>query len=130
MGSDPAGLTPLQSLSVSAVYIALSEARRRTKIHCRTGKLCPGGRPAGSDPVHLALRCSQMTLAQSPHAPEFSRLIQFLMRVPSIRHNDTPSSGIGTGRDQDGLWWIKFGIDIEHPLAWSVVQELGHVLNY
>jgi hypothetical protein len=25
---------------------------------------------------------------------------------------------------------VKFAIDIEHPLAWSVVQELGHVLNY
>ena len=30
----------------------------------------------------------------------------------------------------DGYWWVKFTIDIEHPLAWSVVQELGHVLNY
>ena len=29
-----------------------------------------------------------------------------------------------------GLWWVKFHIDIEHPLAWRVVQELGHVLNY
>jgi len=25
---------------------------------------------------------------------------------------------------------MKFTIDIDHPLAWSVVQELGHVLNY
>ena len=27
-------------------------------------------------------------------------------------------------------WWIKFKIDVEHPLAWQTVQELGHVLNY
>ncbi|MGE0400900.1 MAG: hypothetical protein AB7T06_29585 [Kofleriaceae bacterium] len=25
---------------------------------------------------------------------------------------------------------MKFSIDIDHPLAWRVVQELGHVLNY
>jgi hypothetical protein len=25
---------------------------------------------------------------------------------------------------------VKLVIDIEHPLAWRVVQELGHVLNY
>jgi hypothetical protein len=24
----------------------------------------------------------------------------------------------------------KFAIDIRHPLAWSVVQELAHVLDY
>jgi hypothetical protein len=25
---------------------------------------------------------------------------------------------------------VKFSIDIGHPLAWHVVQELGHVMNY
>jgi hypothetical protein len=25
---------------------------------------------------------------------------------------------------------VKFAIDLDHPLAWSVVQELGYVLNY
>ena len=25
---------------------------------------------------------------------------------------------------------MKFGIDIDHPLAWNVVQEFGCVLNY
>ena len=25
---------------------------------------------------------------------------------------------------------MKFSIDIDHPSAWHVVQELGHVLNY
>jgi hypothetical protein len=66
----------------------------------------------------------------SRHAPEFSGLIEFLCRIPAIPHNDTRSLGIGTGYDQGGFWWIKFGIDITHPLAWCVVQELGHVLNY
>ncbi|HEX8219310.1 MAG TPA: hypothetical protein VF914_08865 [Chloroflexia bacterium] len=27
-------------------------------------------------------------------------------------------------------WWLKFDIDLHHPLAWNVVQELGSVLNY
>lgn len=55
--------------------------------------------------------------------PDFSVLERFLRRVPAIE------GSIGTGAD-DGLWWVKFSIDIDHPLAWRVVQELGHVLNY
>ncbi len=37
---------------------------------------------------------------------------------------------IGSGVGEENLWWVKFTIDIAHPLAWRVVQELGHVLNY
>jgi hypothetical protein len=51
-------------------------------------------------------------------------LKSYLRRVPGIR--DTFGSGIF----EDGNWWIKFSIDIAHPLAWNVVQELGCVLNY
>jgi hypothetical protein len=54
----------------------------------------------------------------------FQRLKQYLSRVPAI------SGGVGTGFDGEGYWWVKFAIDITHPLAWRVVQELGHVLNY
>jgi hypothetical protein len=54
---------------------------------------------------------------------DFTSLEQFLRRVPAIE------GSIGKGAD-DGLWWVKFSIDIDHPLAWRVVQELGHVLNY
>lgn len=28
------------------------------------------------------------------------------------------------------MWWVKFSLDIHHPLAWNVVQEFGHILNY
>ena len=31
---------------------------------------------------------------------------------------------------EDGTWWVKFRIDIGHPLAWQVVQEMGYILNY
>ena len=57
-------------------------------------------------------------------AAAFRSLEAFLARVPAI----VPP--FGRGFDDEGGWWIKFGIDIDHPLAWQVVQEFGHVLNY
>jgi hypothetical protein len=54
----------------------------------------------------------------------FEPLKSYLSKVPSI------AGKISSGFLHDGCWWVKFTIDIEHPLAWSVVQELGHVLNY
>lgn len=54
----------------------------------------------------------------------FEPLKDYLSKVPAI------TGKIGAGFSNDGCWWVKFTIDIEHPLAWSVVQELGHVLNY
>jgi hypothetical protein len=55
---------------------------------------------------------------------DFHSLEGFLTRVPAIQ------APIGKGRDDKGRWWMKFGIDTQHALAWTVVQELGHVLNY
>ena len=55
---------------------------------------------------------------------DFQSLEAFLRRVPSIQ------AAIGRGRFDNGRWWLKFSIDTEHRLAWHVVQELGHVLNY
>ncbi|HLW85042.1 MAG TPA: hypothetical protein VKR60_07490 [Candidatus Sulfotelmatobacter sp.] len=54
----------------------------------------------------------------------FEPLKEYLSKVPAI------TGKIGCGFLKDGGWWVKFAIDVEHPLAWSVVQELGHVLNY
>jgi|SRR5947209_14901144 len=56
--------------------------------------------------------------------PDFEPLQRFLLRVPAIE------GPIGIGVTDAGFWWTKFGLDIDHPLAWNVVQELGHVLNY
>ena len=56
--------------------------------------------------------------------PAFAPLISFLEQVPAI------TRPIGAGYSVEGRWWVKFAIDIKHPLAWRVVQELGHVLNY
>ena len=63
-------------------------------------------------------------MTKTKHPKEFKPLLAFLARVPAIR------PAVGSGRLDDGNWWIKFAIDIGHPLAWHVVQELGHVLNY
>jgi hypothetical protein len=55
--------------------------------------------------------------------PSTQTLKDYLVRIPAV------FSSIGSGVD-NGLWWVKFRIDITHPLAWNVIQELGHVLNY
>lgn len=54
----------------------------------------------------------------------FQKLTDYLSRVPGVEGT------IGHGDDGDGRWWVKFSLDIRHPLAWNVVQELAHVLNY
>ena len=50
-------------------------------------------------------------------------LENYLRRVPSMQQ-------IYSGVFDSGLWWVKFSIDIKHPLAWNVVQEIGFVANY
>jgi hypothetical protein len=54
----------------------------------------------------------------------FQSLEAYLASVPAVQQP------FGHGHESDGAWWIKFSLDIEHPLAWHVVQEMGHVLNY
>lgn len=51
-------------------------------------------------------------------------LIDFLERIPAI------DKRISNGTSDNGIWWVKFQIDINHDLAWNVVQELGHIVNY
>ena len=53
----------------------------------------------------------------------FTTLLAYLESIPAIE------SPVAYG-DEDGYWWLKFTIDIENKLAWQVVQELGHVMNY
>ena len=52
----------------------------------------------------------------------FTKLTDFLHRVPSIQQP------ISHGSEESG-WWVKFSLDIDHPRAWQVVQEIGYVLN-
>lgn len=59
----------------------------------------------------------------------FEKILNYLERLPAI---DLPAGrkSIGMGEFENGNWWIKFTLDIKHPLAWRHVQELGFVLNY
>lgn len=56
----------------------------------------------------------------------FERLQQFFGKIPSIQADHLDAYGT----DGQAAWWFKFRINIDHPLAWQTVQELGHVLNY
>lgn len=51
------------------------------------------------------------------------QLQDFLLQIPAIE------GPISKGVSEDGFWWVKFQIAIEHPLAWHVVQEIGHIAN-
>lgn len=62
-------------------------------------------------------------------ADEFVELEAYLRRIPAIG-GAMAGKKFGCGRFDNGNWWIKFTIDIDHPLAWETVQELGNVLNY
>ena len=55
---------------------------------------------------------------------DFDTLQTYLSRIPGI------TGEIGRGHFEDGNWWVKFSIDINHTLAWHVIQELGCILNY
>ena len=55
---------------------------------------------------------------------DFDNLLAYFLRVSVI----SPSA-IGTGKLDDGNWWVKFSIDVDPPLAWHVVQEFGCVLH-
>jgi hypothetical protein len=54
----------------------------------------------------------------------FSELKAFMAKIPAIKEH------IAGGQYDNGLWWIKFQVDIDHPLVWNVIQELGNIVNY
>jgi hypothetical protein len=60
--------------------------------------------------------------------PNFNKLFDFIEKLPAV---DLPAGrkSIGAGVFAGGNWWLKFKLDLAHPLAWRHVQEMGHVLN-
>lgn len=58
----------------------------------------------------------------SSPSPELDDLAAFISRVPACNAISC--------RHEDWGWWVKLVIDIDDPLAWHAVQELGFVLNY
>lgn len=53
----------------------------------------------------------------------FEKIKNYLIKVPGIYDS------MGVGFFEDSGWWVKFIIDIDHKLAWNIVQEMGYVLN-
>ena len=51
-------------------------------------------------------------------------LTSLLRKIPGI------DPRIGFGKEENDLWWAKFAIDIDHDLAWRVIQELACIVNY
>ncbi|WP_197056888.1 hypothetical protein [Cellulophaga sp. Hel_I_12] len=54
----------------------------------------------------------------------FKTLIEYLEKVPSLK------KPISFNLEDNGFWWVKFKLDIKHPLVWNVIQELGCIVNY
>ncbi|MGB4846859.1 MAG: hypothetical protein WBP41_03025 [Saprospiraceae bacterium] len=54
---------------------------------------------------------------------KINTLTDFLSKIPSV---DGP---VHADSEVDGMWSVKFHIDIHHDLAWQVVQEMGSVIN-
>jgi hypothetical protein len=50
----------------------------------------------------------------------FTKLPAYLQQVPAV------DPTMGHGGDQSEGWWVKFTIDIDHELAWTVVQDRWH----
>lgn len=67
-----------------------------------------------------ALEAAEIAAKAGPD-PRFDGLRTYLNTVPATKVLSDGGSG--------ERWWVKLAIDIHHPLAWHVVQELGHVLN-
>lgn len=49
---------------------------------------------------------------------ELEVLEKFISTIPGVK-----TCGMGFSEDEK-MWWIKLVVDISHPLAWNVVQEL------
>lgn len=75
-----------------------------------------------------------------------ARLAQLLGRLPATEviatSEDVPEEaaeleailasegGVPEPTEPDGRWWVKMRLDIRSHMAWHVIQELGHILNY
>lgn len=54
----------------------------------------------------------------------FHKLEELIAHLPAV------CAPVSSGTYENGFWWVKFNIDIQHPLSWRVVQVLAHTINY
>lgn len=77
--------------------------------------------------AHLVRKLENITppaesIDPKPLHANLPRLVAYLGRMPGV-------SVLSSEVTRDAYWWIKLTLDLAHPLAWRVVQELGFVLN-
>ena len=77
--------------------------------------------------AHLVRKLENITppaesIDPKPLHANLPRLVAYLERMPGV-------SVLSSEVTRDAYWWVKLTIDLAHPLAWRVVQELGFVLN-
>ena len=63
-----------------------------------------------------------MAAIQDTHG--FEKLAGILDQIPAVK------GVLNSGSDAHRVWWIEFSIDIKHRIAWNVIQEISHILNY
>ncbi|MEM8706317.1 MAG: hypothetical protein AAGE98_07665 [Actinomycetota bacterium] len=55
----------------------------------------------------------------------FTTLVDYVGRLPAVRGRvSTSADAISTTG-----WWVSFRLDVDDPLAWRSIQEVGHALN-
>lgn len=59
---------------------------------------------------------------------DFDPIFTFIEKLPAI-FLPAGRKSIGVGVFENGNWWVKFQLNLEHPLSWRHVQEFGFVLN-
>jgi hypothetical protein len=74
--------------------------------------------------VCIGTKCISMLTGPMPDQQSIAPLTDYLRKIPGV------TGVIGSGFSDAGCWWVKFTIDLDHSLSWSVVQELAYVLNY
>jgi hypothetical protein len=51
------------------------------------------------------------------------KIKDLLLKIPCIKD-------VYVSEKKKPFWWLKFSIDIDSNIAWNVVQEFSHILNY
>lgn len=96
------------------------KSRPRGLVHCGLVE----GIAAHHRDCRIEKICSPRNWKQPMAKPrEFKGLVAYLQKIPAM------SEPIHWQRYDDGTWSVGFSLALEHPLAWSAVQELAYVLN-
>lgn len=54
----------------------------------------------------------------------FHRIENIIRSLPAV------DSTVASGNYDNGFWWVKFAINIEHRSAWTTIKNLAYIINY